>query len=392
MRKFVQKQNQTQKDNSIDSARSGKVTAKPAMNTNTILQLQRTLGNQAAVRILLSKDRYPELEGDLHADKSEESLPHQCDDDAALDAEYDEWIHYDPNKDAEETVLVNRINKEIFGPINQERNKIATDSFENTEAKKKAFPNGRLEPNASPERQKLFDTLSYTWLHSTTDEDRDRQRLIGVTQPMGDLSTTSKIVGHAFGATSPVGTIWDYRGDKARVAGSEYDTTTDSTGIEGKDNISGYAEFKDLKGQRAFVPQLGFGLKPSVDTRQVMCQDVPVVKPGKAKQLGGSTGQNVTSSSVSDILHGGKHFFGKGNSPTTTGKGEVLGQRAGPGKSVYWYFNQLPDDPDKRNKIDEAMRKKANAIIDAKRKNYEKLKEFYQKRAAFIAKYQGDLK
>ncbi|HMG73174.1 MAG TPA: hypothetical protein VK582_06690 [Pyrinomonadaceae bacterium] len=392
MREFVQKQDQTQKDNSIGSARSEKVTPKPDMDTNTILQLQRTIGNQAVLRMLQSEEQYPDLEGDLDADKGEESLPHQCDDDAALDAEYDEWIHYDPDKDAEETALVNRINKEIFEPINQERNKIAADSFENTEAKKKAFPTGRLEPDASPERQKLFDTFSYTWLHSATAEERDRQRSIGVTQPVGDLSATGKIVGHAFGTTSPVGTIWDYRGDEARAAGSELDTTIASSGIEGKDNVSGYAEFKDLKGQRVFVPQLGFGLKPSVDTRQVMCQAVPVVKSGRAKRLGGPTGQNVTGSSVGDILHGGKHFFGKGTSPTTTGNGEVLGQRSGPGKPVYWYFNQLPDDPDKRDEIDEAMRKKADAIMDAKRKNYEKLKQFYQKRAAFIAKYQSDLK
>ena len=371
-------------------------------------------------------------EGDEPIGEVEESLPHQCADDAALDAEYDEWIQYDPKKEAEEAELVNRINKEIFGPINQERNQIAADSFENFKAKKKAFPTGILESGASPERKKLFDTLSYDWLHSATAEDKERQQKIGVTKPVGDLSATGKIVPHAFGEHSPPGTIWDYRGTRAqaigarsdatrnhgtaamnagtedtawwkdtawlssrgaeaKIPGSEFDTTI-AADIEGQDDVSGYAEFRS-KDQRILVPQIGFGSKPSVDKRQVMCHEAPVERPGKKrKRRGGPTGQHVTSFSLRDLFHGGRRFFDKGTKPVITGKGEVLGHRSGPGKHVAWDFNKLPDDPDKRGKIDATMRETADKIMAAKRKSYENLKQYYLMRAAFIAKYRAYLK
>ncbi len=387
MRKSVHKQNQTQNDGSRKAAPT------PDSNTNAILQLQSIIGNQAVLNLLESQERNPDLEEDPQADKGEASLQDECDKDAALDAEFDEWIHYDPDKDAEETAIVNRINKEIFGPINRERNKIAADSFENTEAKKKAFPiTGRPEINASPELMKLYDTPSYTRLHSTADEDIDTQRSIGLTQPLGDLSATGKMEGTTFGAISPPTTIWDYHGDAAKAAVGNLDTTVDSPDIKGNENISGYAEFKDSKGQRLFVPQLGFSRKPPIDTRQVMCKDVPVVKPGEAKRRGGPTGQNVTSSSLADIFHGGKHFFSTRKSPTITGKDKVLGYRSGPGKPPQWKSRQLPDDPDERKKIKKNLREQAEEFIKAKRKNHENLQQYYQQRAAFIAKYKDLLK
>jgi hypothetical protein len=392
------KNNQVQPPENIEGRRTKSghadksVTANPLWQSLAVGAVAVQPKQSVSPNVVMRQTASTEVEEAHETVGSEASLPHQCDDDAELDAAYEEWLNYDAAKDAAETALVNRINKEIFGPINQERNKIAADSFETTEAKKKAFPTGTLEPGASLARQKLFDALSYRWLHSDTAEDKERQQSIGVTQPVGDLSPTGKAVGRTFGAPSPVGTVWDYRGDKAKTAGSAFDSTMDSSGIEGKDNIAGYAEFKDAKGQRVFVPQLGFGIKPQVDTRQIVCHDVLVVKPGRAKRIGGSTGQQVTSSSAGDLLHGGKHFLGKGTSPTTTGKGEVLGQRAGPGKPVYWYFNQLPQDEDKREKVNELMRKKADAIMDAKSKSYENLKQFYLSRAAFIEMYQDQLK
>lgn len=57
MREFVQRQKQTQKGNSSDPARSEKVAPKPNMTANTILQLQRTIGNQAVLRLLQSQQR-----------------------------------------------------------------------------------------------------------------------------------------------------------------------------------------------------------------------------------------------------------------------------------------------------------------------------------------------
>lgn len=57
MREFARKQNQTQKDNSINHPRTGKATSKPDTDTNMILRLQRTIGNQAVLRMLKSQEK-----------------------------------------------------------------------------------------------------------------------------------------------------------------------------------------------------------------------------------------------------------------------------------------------------------------------------------------------
>lgn len=354
--------------------------AEVAPAIDTLIELQQTAGNQALSRLFGGK-----------SDPEVLAPPCQCADDVALDHEYEQWIHYDAAKDAEETALVARINKEVFGPINQERNKIAADSFENTQAKKKAFPTGILEPDASPARRALYSTHSYDWLHSDKPDDVEEQRDVGVMHPAGDLLPSGVVTPNRFGSKSPLGTIWDYSGTKANATSIDFDMSI-GTEVETESNVSGFAEFKDAKGSKIFIPQLGFPAKPAVDTRQIMCGELPVVKPGRAKRLGGPTGQNVIGSSLLDLLHGGKHFFGKGTEPVVTGKGEVLGFRAGPDKPVHWFISSLPDDEKKRDAADKLMRKKADKILAEKREKYERLKEFYLRRAEFIGKYKSYLK
>jgi uncharacterized protein DUF4157 len=57
MRESVRKQNQTQKGNSTNLTRSGNMTPKPSKVAHPILQLQRTVGNQAALRMLQSQEQ-----------------------------------------------------------------------------------------------------------------------------------------------------------------------------------------------------------------------------------------------------------------------------------------------------------------------------------------------
>jgi hypothetical protein len=354
--------------------------AEAAAAIDGLIELQQTAGNRALSRLFGGK-----------SDPEVLSPPCQCADDAALDHEFEQWISYDAAKDAEETALVARINKEVFGPINQERNKIAADSFENTQAKKKAFPKGLKEDTATPAQRALFNTPTYDWIHSDKPEDTARQLDLGLLHPAGDLAATGAVVPNRFRAPSPPHALWSYTGPLAAETKMDFDMTIDSE-VETQDNVSGFAEFKDTKGSQVFIPQLGFPAKPDVLRRQVMCGELPVVKPGRAKRLDGPTGQNVIGSSLLDLLHGGKHFFGKGTEPVITGKGEVLGFREGPDKPVHWFISSLPDDEKKRDAADKLMRKKADKILDEKRKKYERLKEFYLRRAEFIEKYKSYLK
>lgn len=71
MREFVQKQNQTQKGNSIDPAKSRKITPKSITDEHPILRLQRTIGNQAVLRMLRSQGIL-RASTDATADRSEQ--------------------------------------------------------------------------------------------------------------------------------------------------------------------------------------------------------------------------------------------------------------------------------------------------------------------------------
>jgi hypothetical protein len=274
-------------------------------------------------------------------------------------------------------------------------------------------------------------------MHSTSPDDQKRQIDVGLMKPATDFESTGAVQPHLFGEKAPVGTVWSYRedpGSKLRnlrpdllplfhdehepdvstpfgkdwsfedPEGKFHDLGFDlspaphddhdhaASDVEGDLSIAGYREFKDAKGQRILVPQLGFGSKPHIDTRQLMCHDVPVIDPGLAKRRGGPKGENVVGSTLLEWLHGGKHFFDTDTEAETVGEGQVMGVRKAPGKPIAWYFSSLPADAEKRDKIDETMKTKADTLIKEKRNHHETLKAYYVARAAFIDKYKGLLK
>ena len=311
----------------------------------------------------------------------------------------DQWIHYDPKKDADELALVRRINEEVFQPINQERNRIAADSFEVSKQKEAAFPARQLPANATAAQTQLFNRPAYQALHSTDPTDRDEQLLFGLSQPAGDFATTGRTQSHIFGGRAPPGTVWSYQGPKAQAVGFDLDHTND---FEDKDDVGGYAWFKDSMhpSQGIFIPQLGFGQKPPTDTRQIMCGAAPVSKPGLSRWIGGPRGQGVTKTRLRDLLHGGKHFLQTDRPEVITGEGAILGMRPESDKPIYWYHryklpehdNEEPEGKDKRSEIYKGMANKADAVMKEKRANLENLKQYYMRRAAFIQQYRNRLK
>jgi hypothetical protein len=205
---------------------------------------------------------------------------------------------------------------------------------------------------------------------------------------LGDISPTGLTAPHVFGEPAPPRTLWRYEEEWKIEESGAY-----PEGAEEDLSLSGYTEFQDSKlGQAVYIPQLGFGSKPQVDSRKIMTTQIPIVKPGRAKRVGGPTGQDVGGMSIFDWLHGGKHFLGKGTKPTTTGSDVVFGIQPGPGKPVRWSFHTLPDDEKEREKIKDKMQEDAEKVLAAKRKSYENLKSFYQDRAVFIKKYRSSLK
>lgn len=60
MREFVQKKTRNQKRDSIKPAQTRKATSKPGTDAHPLLQLQRTIGNQAVLRLLRSQEQNPD--------------------------------------------------------------------------------------------------------------------------------------------------------------------------------------------------------------------------------------------------------------------------------------------------------------------------------------------
>lgn len=73
MRKFAQKQDQTQKGNSINRVGAGGEKVKPVSDTNPILQLQHTIGNQAVLRMLQSQGQETDMSKPQARRKANES-------------------------------------------------------------------------------------------------------------------------------------------------------------------------------------------------------------------------------------------------------------------------------------------------------------------------------
>jgi hypothetical protein len=349
--------------------------------------------------------------------------PHRCEADLELDAQYKEWLEYDPVKDAEETALVARINNEVFGPINQERNRIADESYGVATEQENAFPANVLDFTTATEAQKtLFNAPSYKWLHRETDpESRGRRSdWFGSKQALGDLTFSGKVTPQRIGTHEPPHTLWSYKEDKPEA--SELEKTA----------VSGYAEFKAPHGQTVFVPQLGFGWKPPVDKRQLMCKELPVVKPGRAKRTRrGRAGQRFARRL--------RRLFQGGRDPQQIGVGRIFGVRNGEdGRPAWWHAYNLPpfggdvveqpgpdaeypvqakdaaksddsvtgdsdaDEPKHgrelpnllttRELIEKTMNNRALKLLAEKKKSYEALKTYYIARTAYIAQYQSFLK